>query len=78
MWVEKKQLESNVEQVTSSKLRKKYDKAALCYPGCLAYAKYIMQNAELDEWQSGVKIAGRNNNLRYSDYITLITKMKQN
>ena len=31
-------------------------------------AKYIMQNAGLDESQVGIKIAGRNiNNLRYAD-----------
>ena len=35
------------------------------------YAKYIMQNARLDESQAGIKIAGRNvNNLRYADDIT--------
>ena len=32
------------------------------------YAEYIMGNAELDEAQAGIKIAGRNiNNLRYAD-----------
>ena len=32
------------------------------------YAEYIMQNAGLDEAQTGIKIAGRNiNNLRYAD-----------
>ena len=32
------------------------------------YAEYIMQNARLNEAQSGIKIAGRNiNNLRYAD-----------
>ena len=36
------------------------------------YAEYIMQNAGLDEAQSGVKIARRNiNNLRYADDTTL-------
>ena len=36
------------------------------------YAKYIMRNAELEEAQAGIKIAGRNiNNLRYADDITL-------
>ena len=34
---------------------------------------YIMRNAELDEAQAGIKIAGRNiNNLRYADDITLL------
>ena len=32
------------------------------------YTEYIMQNAGLDESQTGIKIAGRNiNNLRYAD-----------
>ena len=32
------------------------------------YAKYIMQNAGLDDVQAGIKIAGGNvNNLRYTD-----------
>ena len=36
------------------------------------YAKYIMQNARLDEAQAGMKIARRNiNNLRYADDTTL-------
>ena len=37
------------------------------------YAEYIMQNAELDEAQAGIKIAERNiNNLRYADDTTLV------
>ena len=33
-----------------------------------SYAEYIMQNARIDEAQSGIKITGRNiNNLRYAD-----------
>ena len=36
------------------------------------YAKYIMQNAELDRVQAGIKIDGKNiNNLRYADDTTL-------
>ena len=36
------------------------------------YADYIMQKAQLDEAQIGIKIARRNiNNLRYADDITL-------
>ena len=30
-------------------------------------AEYIMQNASLDESQAGLKIASKNNNLRYAD-----------
>ena len=45
-------------------------------PSCLfnLYAEDIMQNAELDETQAGIKITGRNNNLRYTDDITLMAK----
>ena len=36
-------------------------------------AKYIMQNARLDEAQVGIKISGRNiSNLRYTDNTTLM------
>ena len=42
-------------------------------------AQYIMQNAELDEAQAGIKIAGRNiNNLRSVDDATLQQKAKRN
>ena len=38
-------------------------------------AEYIMQNAQLDEAQAGIKIAGRNiNNLRYEDDTTLMAE----
>ena len=41
------------------------------------YAKYIIQNARLDEAQAGIKIAGRNiHNLRYADDTTLMAKGK--
>ena len=37
-----------------------------------------MQNAGLDEAQSGIKIAGRNiNNLRYADDTTLMAESKE-
>jgi len=43
------------------------------------YAEYIMWNAELDEAQTGIKIAGRNtNNLRYADDTTLMAEAKRN
>ena len=37
-----------------------------------------MQIARLDELQTGIKIAGRNNNLRYVDDTTLMAKSKEN
>ena len=37
-----------------------------------------MRNAELDEAQAGIKIAGRNsNNLRYADDITLMVESEE-
>ena len=45
------------------------------------YAVYITRNAELDEPQAGIKIAGRNiNNLRYADDMmpSLWQKLKKN
>ena len=41
-------------------------------------AAYIMQNAGRDESQAGIKIARRNNILRYADYTTLMQNMKRN
>ena len=42
------------------------------------YAEYIMRNAELDEAQAGIKIAGRNvSNLRYADDTTLTAESKE-
>ena len=39
------------------------------------YAEHIMRNAELDEAQAEIKIAGRNiNNLRYADDTTLMAE----
>ena len=39
------------------------------------YAEYILQNAGLNEAQSGIKIAGRNiNNLRYAENTTLMAE----
>ena len=42
------------------------------------YAEYIMQNARLDEAQTGIKIARRNIiNLRYADDTTLMTESEE-
>ena len=39
------------------------------------YAEYIMRNAELEEVQAGIKIAGRNiNHLSYADDTTLMAE----
>ena len=42
------------------------------------YVEYIMQNAGLDESQTGIKIAGRDiDNLRYIDDTILMTESKK-
>ena len=42
------------------------------------YTEYIMRNAELDEAQAGIKIAGRNiNNIRYTDDTTLMAESEE-
>ena len=42
------------------------------------YVEYFMQNAGLDESQSGMKTAGRHiNNLRYADNITQMARVKR-
>ena len=42
------------------------------------YEEYITRNAELEETQAGIKIAGRNiNNLRYSDDTTLMAESEE-
>ena len=41
------------------------------------YAEYIMRNAGLEEAQAGIKIAGRNSNLKYADATTLTAESKE-
>ena len=41
------------------------------------YAEYIMRNTGMDEAQAGIKIAGRNINLRYSDDTTLMAESEE-
>ena len=43
----------------------------------ILYAEYIMWKAGLDKSQAGIKIAGRNNNLRYADDTTLMVASKE-
>ena len=43
------------------------------------FAEYIMRNTGLDEAQTGIKMAGRNNNnLRYADDTTLMAESEEN
>ena len=41
------------------------------------YAEYIMRNIGLEETQAGIKIARRNNNLRYADDTTLTAESEE-
>ena len=42
------------------------------------YAEYIIQNAQLDEAQAGIKIAGRNiSSLRYTDDTILMVESEE-
>ena len=41
------------------------------------YAEYIMQSAGLHEAQAGIKIAGRNINLRYADDTTFMAESEE-
>ena len=79
MQVKKQQLESDMEQQTSSKLGKEYIKAVYCHPAYFnLYAECSMQNARLDEAQARIKIARRNiNNFRYIDNTTLMAESKE-
>ena len=61
MQVKKQQVEKDMEQQISSKLRKEYVKAVYYHPAYLTYMQsYIVRNAGLHEAQAGVKIARRN------------------
>ena len=73
MQVKKQQLEQDMEQWASSKLGKEYVEAVYCH-----LAKYIMQNARLDEAQAGIKIARISiNNLRNAGDTTLMAESKE-
>ena len=78
MQVKKQQLELDMKQRTGSKLGKEYVKAVLSVLLFNLYAEYNMRNAELDESQAGIKIAGRNiKNLGYADDTTLMGESEE-
>ena len=77
MQVKKQQLELDMEQQTGSKLGKEYVKAVYCHPAYLTYMQGTSWNAGLDEAQAGIKIDGRNNNIRYEDYTTLMVESEE-
>ena len=68
MQFKKQQLEPDMEQ-NLFQIRKGVHQGCILSP-CLfkVDAEYIIRNAELDEAQAGMKIAGRNiNNFKYAD-----------
>ena len=69
MQVRKQQLELDMQQQTGSKSGKEYIKSVYCHAAHLTYMpSNIMRNADLDEAQARIRIAGRNiNTLRYAD-----------
>ena len=78
MQMKKQQLEPDIEQENSSKLRKEYIKAVYCHPAYLT----SMQSTSWETlgWKNtaGIKIAGRNiNNLRYADDTTLMAESEE-
>ena len=79
MLVKKQQLEPYMEQRTGSKLGKEYIKGVCYHPAYLTYMQStIMQNAGLNEFQAGIKVAGRSiNNLRYADDTTLMAESEE-
>ena len=73
MQVKRQQLELGMEQI-----EKGVSQVCILSP-CLfnLYAEYILWNARLDEAQAGIKIAGRNINLRYADDTTLMEESEK-
>ena len=78
MQVRKQQLELDMEQLSGSYGRRSTSKLYIVTLLFDLYAEYIMQNAELDESLTEIKIAGRNINcLRYTDDTTLMAESEE-
>ena len=78
MQVRKQQLELDMEE-DWFQIGKGVCQGCILSP-CLfnLYAEYIMRNAELEEAQAGINIAGRNiNNFRYADDSTLMAESEE-
>ena len=78
MKVKKPQLELDMEQWTSSKLRKEYIKAIYCHPAYLTYMRII--SCKILGWMNH-KLESRSlrnvNSLRWADDTTLMTESKE-
>ena len=77
MQVKKQSLGPYIEQRTGLKLGKEYEKAVYCHPVYLTYMQSTSCEMPGWEWQAGIKIAGRNNNLRNADNTTLMAESKE-
>ena len=78
MQVRKQQLELDMEQ-DWFQIGKGVRQGCILSP-CLfnLYAEYIMKNAEQEETQAGINIAGKNiNNLRYADDTTVMAESEE-
>ena len=73
MQVKKQQLEPDMEQQAASKLGKELRQGCMLSP-CLfnLYAEYIMQNARLDEAQTGIKTSRKISITWYADDTILL------
>ena len=78
MQVNKQQLEPDKKQVDWFKIGKGVPQGSIFSPCLYNYMQSMMQNAGLDETQSGIKISQKNiNNLRYADDTTLMAENKE-
>ena len=78
MQVKKQQLELDMEQRTSFKLRKEYIKAVYCHPAYLTYMQSTSRETPGWMTQAGIKIDERNtNNLRYAGDTTLMAESEE-
>ena len=66
-----------MEQLKDLKLGKEHDKVYIVWL-CNLYVGYIIQYAALDKSQAGIKIAGKNINLRYAEVPPYWKKAKRN
>ena len=78
MQVKKEQLESDMEQQDWFQIEKGVRQNCIL-SSCLfnLHAEYIMRNSGLEEAQTGIKIAGRINNLKYPDDTTLMAESEK-
>ena len=79
LYAEKKQVRTGHGTTDCFQIGKRVHQGCISSP-CLfnLYAEYIMQNAGLDESQTGIKSARRNiSNLRYSGYTTLMAESEE-